>query len=98
VRNQKERIWARKKMLQVAADYERMAENRDVSAVDKFASNPELPKPRWYHSRSLSFLGSVLFEFWKNELAETLRVTLARARTFDHLTGHKFPDRFVPMW
>jgi hypothetical protein len=40
---------ARKKKLQVAADYERMADraaNRDVSEVDKSASNPEVPKPR----------------------------------------------------
>jgi hypothetical protein len=35
---------AREKMLHVAADYERMADraaNRDVSEVDKSASNPK---------------------------------------------------------
>jgi hypothetical protein len=42
---------ARKKMLQVAADYERMVDraanlDRDVGEVDKSASNTELPKPR----------------------------------------------------
>jgi hypothetical protein len=108
---------AREKMLQVAVDYERMADNadnfdRNAGEVDRLTSNPEVPKPRWAAmSRdeprwaamtrtliSLSFLGSVVFEFWKNELAETVRVTLAGASTFDYHAGYKLPDRFVTMW
>jgi len=39
---------ARQKMLYVAADYERMAENldRDVGEVDKRTPNPEAPPSR----------------------------------------------------
>jgi hypothetical protein len=42
---------AREKMLQVAVDYERMADeadnfDRDVGEVDRLTPNPEVPKPR----------------------------------------------------
>jgi hypothetical protein len=42
---------AREKMLQVAVDYERMADNadnfdRNAGEVDRLTSNPEVPKPR----------------------------------------------------